>query len=282
MEKINADELYMPQTEIWKWNLKKYAKENSLKEIKNTSFYLTKFEDFPTADNISVLLVRIALADLEGRLSKEKKYVVLQTYYDDGDLSTLDIVRLPLDLHKEIKREYLNKILTENISRQPNLLLSKDTFSRYLTAGGFIDGNEKNIEFYGSSSDFSNKFSIYSVNDIVAYLVKESGLFENVKSKDEGLEKGEEYINRCLDLMKKYKLKSEFYSQLIDLYQLEKIRNKEYVGSHILYSIAMMKSIDKAIKEDKDFLQAFIEEGTEGICREMLIRGIAEILKTSD
>jgi hypothetical protein len=276
--KIDAKELYAPQTEVWERSLKTYAENTGLDSIRHGSFYLTASSgDMPTPENTGTLLVRIALADVEGKLSKESKYVVLQTYYDDGDLGTIDVVRLPLGYHREIVLEYLRNILVEAISRQPESLLSKEGFSRYLTAGGFVEGNEKTIRFQDSSGDFSNRFSTYSVNDIASYLVGESGLFETTES--DGINNGSDYIERCLDIMLKHKLTPEFYSQLIDLYLLKNVREEQHVGSHLLYSLNMMKSIDRAVKEGKDVIEALTLETVEGIGREMLLRGVTERFK---
>jgi hypothetical protein len=275
IQKIDAKELYTFQTELWERNLDKYSNKQNL-DFKKHAFYLAKYDDAaPTPENIGLVLVRLALSDLEDKLSTRKKYVILQTYYDEGDLSTIDVVRLPFRYHREIVKEYLENILTVEISRQAVPL--HESLSRFLTAGGFVEENGDKIKFHGSSGDFSNRFSVYDVNHIASYLTRESGLFENVKP--ENISKGEEYVERCLDIMRQHKLKPEFYSELVKLYLLENVREEKYVGSHLLYSLNLMKSIDRASKEGEDITQVLVEESVEGIGREMMIRGIAERLK---
>ncbi|MEM3405776.1 MAG: hypothetical protein QW117_02260 [Candidatus Pacearchaeota archaeon] len=278
IQKFDAKELYSFQIESWEMALHKYSKENNL-DFKKNAFYLLKSENsISKPEDIGLILVRIALSDLEGKLSKEKKYVILQTYYDEGDLSTIDIVRLPFDMHRKIVEEYLEEILTKEISRQ--FIPLHEGLSRFLTAGGFIEKNVDKIKFYGSSVDFSNRFSTYDTNDIASYLTRESGLFDIVEPPNQQYSnKGKEYIERCLDIMRQHKLKPEFYSQIIDLYILENIRNDEIVRPHLFYSLNLMKSIDKAIKEGKDINQVLAEETAEGIGREMMIKGIEEKLK---
>lgn len=270
--KFKAEDIYFPQIKMWEEALDEYGIKQNL-NFKKKAFYLAKFSEELNIDpyNIATVLIRIALSDLEGKLSKERKYVILQTYYDEGDLTTIDIVRLPLNTHKEIVKEYLEKILPNQISRQ--ILPLDNGYSRFLTAGGFIKGNNNEIEFYGSSGDFSNEFSIFNVNDISSYLVKESDLFSEVKPKN--YEKGKEYIEKCLDIMCKYKLTSEFYSQLVDFY----LQNPKPL-SHIFYSLILMKSIDKAIKENKDIIQIIIEETADGIGKEMVIKGLSKKILT--
>lgn len=275
IQKFDAKELYAPQIELWEMNLSKYSNKQNL-DFKKHAFYLAKSnEAVPKPEDMGLVLVRIALSDLEGKLSSERKYVILQTYYDEGDLSTIDIVRLPFSYHREIVRDYLENILTSEISRQ--IIPLHESLSRFLTAGGFVEGNGNKIKFHDSSGDFSNRFSVYDVNEIASYLTKESELFENVEP--ENIDKGKEYIERCLDIMRQHKLKPEFYSQLVDLYLLENVGEKEYVGSHLLYSLDLMKSIDGAIKGRKDITQVFVEESVEGIGREMMIKKVAERLK---
>ncbi len=98
--------------------------------------------------------------------------MILQTYYDEGDLGTVDVVRLPLSYRREIVKEYLENVLTGEISRQ--VIPLHKSLSRFLTTGGFVEGNGNKIKFHGSSGDFSNRFSVYDVNDIAFYFTRES------------------------------------------------------------------------------------------------------------
>lgn len=274
IQKFDAKELYAPQTELWERNLDRYSDEQKL-AFKKHAFYLSKSsESIPKPEDTGLVLVRMALSDLEGKLSRQRKYVILQTYYDEGDLSTVDVVRLPLGYHREIVKEYLENVLTSDISRQ--IMPLHKSLSRFLTAGGFVEGDGETIKFYGSSGDFSNIFSIYDVNDVASYLASESELFKGVEPHSD---RGKEYVERCLDIMRQHKLKPEFYSQLVDLYLLENVRGDKKVGSHLLYSLNQMKSIDRAIQEGKDIAQVLVEETVEGIGREMMKRGVAERLK---
>jgi len=112
------------------------------------------------------------------------------------------------------------------------------------------------------------------VNDIAAYLTKQSGLFKNVES--ENMDQGKEYINRCLEIMLKYLHKPEFYSQLIDLYHLEPVRHDQYVMPHLLGALVMMKAMDDAFAGRGDFIKNLVKETSEGLGREIFLRGVAE------
>ncbi len=263
-----------PQIKLWERNLNKYSRQNRLNFIKR-AFYLAKSDNpTPSPEDTGLVLVRIALSDLEGRLSSEIKYVILQTYYHEGDLSTIDVVRLPLDYHMDIVKEYLEKILTSDISGQ--VIPFNSGYTRFLTAGGHVKFDGETIKFYDSSISFSNWFSIYDVNEVSSYLVSESELFKNVQPQSE---KGKEYVEICLDIMRQHKLKPEFYSQLIDLYVLENIRKGREIMPNILYSLHLMKSIDRAIKEGKDIYQVLVEEHVEGIGREIIVSIVGRILE---
>jgi hypothetical protein len=282
IQKVDDMNDEFPKIELWKNNLDSYSNKHGL-EFKKQVFYLAKRDEaFSGLDldgaHTGVVLVRMALSDLEGRMNSAKKYVILQTYHNNGDLGTIDVVRLPKDLHREIVKEYLDNILTPEISEQI-VPINNDGLSRFLTAGGLIDSNGENITFKGKSGDFSNKFSVYDVNVVASYLAQESGLFRNVAPKD--VSKGQEYIERCLDIMAKSKLNSEFYVNLVDLYFLENIKIDVGTGPHILYSLHLIKSIDRALAENEnmDIFQIMTEELTEGISRDMLVRGVAEKVK---
>jgi hypothetical protein len=277
IDKVDAKDLkMMPQIQLWEENLDRYGNDNDL-DFKKNAIYLTEHDKtLPTPDDTGLMVVRIAFSDLDGKISTERKYVILQTFYDEGNLSTVDVVRLPLGYHREIVKEYLNKILSSEISRQV-IPLDDDGHSRFLTAGGFLKAGNGKIRFEGSSVDFSNNFSTYDVNDVASYLVDESGLFDDVESKN--LNEGKEYVERCLDIMRTNKFKPEFYSELVDFYHLENVRESKHTGSHILYSLNMMKSIDRAVKEGIDPIQAIVEETVEGMGREIMLRGVAEKIK---
>lgn len=301
IQKIDAKDICMPQSELWEAALDEYSKEKNL-PFKKYAFYLAKSED-ANPDNTGLILVRVALSDLENKISQHKKYVIMQTYYDNGDLSTIDIVKLPKDYHKEIVIEYLTRILSPELSRefasfvpieapegvneraiknivQEDMLKNVGGQSRFLTAGGYAEGDEKNIKFYGSSGDFLDTFSTYNVNEISSYLLSQTPLAESFEPVENA--KGKEYIERCLDIMMKHKLKADFYSQLVDFYLIENVKNKKLTGDHLLYALIMMKSMDRAIMEGKSPLQILTEEMVEGIGREMMIKSVAERMKIRD
>ncbi len=143
----------------WEKNINKYCKDLP---YKRRAFYLTPR-----------LLLRIVLSDMKG------KYVILQSH--EGNLTIIDIIRLPLEYHADIVNEYLK--------------ISGDVLklNRPLIAGGFIEGDGNNIKFYGTSKVFSNYFSGHDVNFIASYLVRKSGLFNNVEPEDDKI--GKEYID---------------------------------------------------------------------------------------
>jgi len=274
--KMPSEDLQMSQTEIWERNLKQYAKENGFeKNLQNAAFYFTD-DTYPAEpEKMPLLLARIALVSPNKKL--DQKYVLLQTYFDNGYLSTIDIASMPLGYHREIITKYMQRILTSELSRQPDFLFDESRAgSRYLTGGGWLEAEDKKARLSGSSGDFGDQISIHSSNDIASYLLAESGLFDNVEGDKES---GRKYIERCLDVMSKHKLTEEFYSALVDMYELENIRHDRHVSGHILGSLHMMKSIDKAYNEGKNIISVLVEEMTEGIGREMLIRGVAENIR---
>ncbi len=273
IEKIDTKGIYAPQIDIWEKNLDRYCKDKKW-NVKNRGFCFLN-SDGPECrpENTSLLVARMAIAETK---NKEKKYVALQTFYDNGRMSTLDIVGMPLEYHKNIVHEYLDKVLTPILSRQ--IVPLEEGLSRFFIAGGFTKQEKKKVKFYGSSGDFSNQFSAYDVNDIAAYIASESGLFEKAGSENSG--KGKEYVEKCLRVMKDHKNKPEFYEKLVDMYFCDVVREKKAVGPHMLYALQMMKSIDRAVEERRDIVEVAVEEMVDGIGRTMMLKGFATGVKS--
>jgi len=284
-QKIDSKELSLPQSEMWRENVKNYLKEKNLEDSIYSDFYLVKNKEkeIPSAENTGLIHVRALLGDVNEKKSSVNKYVLLQSYYNQGDLSTIDLVKLPKKMHQEIAEEYLTKILKPELSHEflphKSKNLSKN-LSRFLIGGGYAKIKNDSISFEGSSGDFGNHYSPHSVNDISAYLIDQAGLYNKIKSTNK--EKGREYIERVLDTMANYKHKKEFYSKLVDLYVKENVREDISVHPHILASLAMMKAYDRAKNKGISLLQAIIEETTDGIGREIMMAGLAERLKKEE
>ena len=260
-----------PQVELWRESFNKYCASKSVTG-KSSAFYLMKSPDQedPEGKNTGLMLARVALSDLEGKLG-ERKYVTLQTFYDDGDFGTIDLVRLPKGMHADIVREYLGSVLPKEIARDIEFD-PQSTNSRFLTAGGHLELIDGKLRFHSSSGSFANRFGTYNVNDIASYLLSQSGLDE-ARSPEE-FPKGQEYLGRCLDLMATHKKTPRFYSGLVDISVKEPALEGEGVGSHLLYSMLLMKSIDRAIAESKPVPQVLAEELTGGIGRDMLFSAV--------
>ena len=232
IRKFDAKELSAPQIEEWERNLDKYSKQYRL-GLKKSAFYLSKSDESnPRPGDPGLILARIVLPNSKDWFGGEK-YVFLQTYSDKDYVSTIDVVGgLRGGWHKEIVREYLD-VLANKIGRHDTrdgfmTVVIREDLEKILTneigrhdiRGGFMTGDRENIEFYGESEQFSNGFFIYStpkkesfesycVNDISAYLIRESGLFESVESED--IDKGREYVERCLNNPMRHLERNCFY-----------------------------------------------------------------------
>ncbi len=274
-----SEDLPMPQSDSWKNNVNRFIENNDIGRTVFDSFYLSKTKEgeSPTEDNTGMILVRALLADLDGNRSKESKYVFLQSFYGEGDLSTIDIVKLPEGYHKDIIDTYLDNILTPDISLD---LMPRDKgeTSRFFAAGGHVETDNEMIEFTDHSQDYGNNISTYCSNDIAAYLVFQSSLSEPV-SMGNNIINGGKFINKNLDMMINHKKTPEFYNQLIDMHILEKIRNGIEVTRVDTGAIAMTKAYDRSITYGVDPIQAIVEEHSGGIGRDILLLSTVENMK---
>ena len=275
LEKILQEDMPMPYTEMWKSAVEEYVKAKSYNDAKFGAIYLCGSDsDTPKPDNTGVVVVRALLADPKGKINKEKKYILLQTYENTGDLSTIDIVNLPLDYHKQIFMEYLSNVMPPTLLNMPKWMITGDGSSRYFICGGISVEKRNMIEFDGSSGDFGKYISIYSSNDIAAFLTKEIGF--NAASKDNNIESGREYIEKCISLMAKNKHKKDFYEELTNMYILQPMRSKTPIIPKTYYSLVIIKAMDRVANEGIDPIQAITEEATEGIAREIIMKTTAE------
>ncbi len=247
-------------------------------DVRKSSYFLVKDEN-------AAILVRIGIIDLERKIKEyESKYVFLQTYFDNGELSTIDIVNMPFAFHKDIYEKFLGinnqfdsdkPVLPKEISRQ---YISNEAFLRYLIAGGFMKLDSDGLKIDGGSGAYSNKIFHYNVNDITSYLIHKSKLF---RVKDmESVERGKKYIDDVLDLMSKYK-GEEFYSKLIDFYVINAKKMDAEIDTLRLAPLLNMKVIDKALREGRDFYEVSVEE-TPRFEKEVLMKSLAYDLKKKD
>jgi len=251
-----------PQDTEWKRTIENYLEREDIGKTFKDSFYLAKSKpnETPFPDNTGLILVHTLLGDLEGKFSKEQKYVLFQTYHNYGDVSTIDVVKLPEEMHRSIVDKYL-----------------EGEIPKAFIAGGHVEADTDKIEFISSSGDYGNIFSRYDVNNIAAYLVSQSEQFKEVKSED--IAKGEEYINKVLDLMINHKSTPEFYSKLVDFYVVDCLREHKTISPHLLAPLVYMKASDRAINEEKPLVQTLVEETTGGIAKEITLKGAAERIK---
>ncbi|MGM5481257.1 MAG: hypothetical protein ACQESE_02495 [Nanobdellota archaeon] len=280
MEFISEEEDSAPQITRWQENVKQYLDNHNLGETSMDSFYLadSKEGEQPNPENTGLILVRSLLSDLENKISDEHKYIMTQTFYNYGDFSTIDLVKLPENYHREILKSYMNNILTPDLS-QDIFPASKEGYSRYLIGGGHVSRDENTITFENTSGDFGNLASAYNINNIAAYLANKSKL--ELEATSENPQQGEEYIQNVLDIMKHHKKSDEFYSKLVDFYFVDAMAEGGVQGT-TTHALTMMKAIDRAQYEQTDFFQTLTEEMSTGIGREFLLKATAYHLKNKD
>jgi len=272
--KFYSEEIPHPAIQDWEEKAGEYLEKNDMGKSAYDAFYLTKSitcsED---PEEAGVVVVRALMGDLEGKMSKEKKYVCFQTFYNQGDLSLIDVVRLPEEMHRDIIRTYVRDVLKEGDPGE----IGDYAFSRFLIAGGHIRPTEKEIFFEGGSGDFGEQIAGYSVNGITAHLLNQSDKLLTTRSKKS--QEGEKYLEKCCDLMIGHKNTPEFYSKMVDMFVADPIKEEVYVGSQQRGAILQMKAYDRAINEGIPFEQALVEEMSGGIGREMLLKGVVASLR---
>lgn len=130
------------------------------------------------------------------------------------------------------------------------------------------------LQFHGSSSDYGSEIFSCNSNDLARYISNMCGFLTNPK-----LERGRSFIEYLLTFMKNHKGDEHFYERFFENLR-ERLSNtgKPLVGNH-LSSLMFMKSADRAVSEDKDYLQMSIEEMSTGFGRFILVSNIAHAME---
>lgn len=267
MMKIDADYQNL-QSAVWKEKIDLYASCNNI-EMLSKEFYLAEYKGkslSDASDNINVIDVRLAFAEPLQR----GKYIVLQTFYNFGDLATIDIVKMPTDKHVNLVQTYINSILIPELTPQEAIRAGEQT--RYFIAGGFAAAPEGKAEFRGSSQDFHNQISVYDVNDLAAYIALQSGLFTGADSVNP--KNGEKYLQACLDLMAEHKTQRDFHSHLIDMFVADVVAEGQRIHPNTIGALVEMKSSDRLNAGEEGYFRLKTEEMVE-IGNEIIAKSVA-------
>jgi hypothetical protein len=182
------------------------------------------------AFEIGGLMARVVLPAEKTMREDEKyeRYVFLQHYGLGQGQNTIDLAWLPLPDHKRIKEAYVKEILQED--------------KAYIAAGGFFCYDKHGINFYTLFSpkhNFPSEISEFYVEDVAAYLIKQSGLKEVNRSISNGLV----YLNACKSIIEKSETKEELYKRLIDFYVKDRIRIERPIIAEHFEAIKKMKEM---------------------------------------
>lgn len=110
------------------------------------------------------------------------------------------------------------------------------------------------ISFSGGSGDYGEKILGWHTNKIACALSN----FCEISVQGDTM-KGQDFFKRILDFMLENKLKNNFYENFVQ----QNIKNC-FTAQHF-GSLVTMKTLDRFIKEDKDFFQILIEEISDGL-----------------
>lgn len=180
-----------------------------------------------------------------------QKYVLGLRFVGFGDMTIVDIVSLSMNYHKEIAFEH-----AKNMGWLPDEFpKNKDKFAviyqvPVMFAGGYVKETENRaIEFFGSSSDFTEVLLGENVNILAGFTASTCGF--TVSNKNES---GADFFEDMLKCMLKYKLQDNFYEQVVAHYI-----NKKFTAQQI-GGLITMKVLDRWTRERKDIIQLLVEE----------------------
>lgn len=205
-------------------------------------------------DSTALMVVRMFIQ----KETKANKYVMGTRFYSFGDLATLDIISLDFPFHREIIAEHTKRF------GWASPVVNADIYHSipFAFVGGFI---EPKLVFVGSSGDYGDNFFGWSSNDVVNSAVAMIRGESNAPDK---------FFEFMLTFMKQHKLQRDFYEKL---YQglLDHLPDKKLHPQH-LGSLVTMKALDRALVDGTDFIQALVEETTDGLGRVIFLANVVK------
>ncbi len=234
-------------------------------------------EEVGNPDKMAIATLRTFIEN-GNRAKDDQKYVVGIRFYSMGDMATIDVISMDKGFHKEIAYEHLKRMGWPSINEQtgkPINHLDETSRTPFAFVGGHLyvkDGEKTNLT--GSSGDYGNSIFFSDSNAIAAYAASACGI--EVTEGDK--EKGEAFVQEILEFMLKHKMQPDFYEQFAK-YVFEKTgRGVSSLTSQHIGALMTMKAADRAISENKDMMQAMVDE-LAGFSRFILVNGIAEKVK---
>ena len=266
MNRLTPKDIPMPLADLIKENAEKYMEKNGI-DLEVQSYVY--FNDAQTPEDTAAIQFNLVIDPSD---TKPNKYVLMQNFQNYGELSNINIFKLPGGNHRNVILDGYNLFLSPDQEIKP---VKTTDHLPYLLAGGYFDPEKKRPIFSGSSEDYGDRIGIHNVNDIANWAYCTAGLEEKEERLD--VKQGLEYVTSTLDMMTQNK-GEHFYSQLIEEYMLKDIRAEQRTHPHVASALTQMKINDRVANENIDYVQATVDE-LQGIQREMMLRSVAERMK---
>lgn len=227
----------------------------------------------PDPDKVALVVCRTFIENSD-RAKNYQKYVVGIRFYSYGDMATIDVISLDKDYHRDICFEHLKRMNWPTIDYlgQTADKLTETTVAPFVFVGGHLQVTDGRVSFSGASGDYGSDIFFSDSNAIAAYVASVCGIEVTAGEK----EKGEVFVQDLLEFILKHKMKKDFYERLVDDV-IEKTPGKKSFTAQHMGSLITMKSWDRSIAEEKDFIRMRIEELTSGgLARYFLVSNVTK------
>lgn len=235
-------------------------------------------EEVGNPEKTSIIVFRTFIEDSRRLRKKGQKYVLLFRFYSFGYMTTVDLISIDKEFHKEIAYEYLKGIdfgffgYSEDQIRRD--MVRAVNFSPYLIVGGYLKiDKEDKVIFSGSSGDFgSDLFAGVDCNDVASVVANSCGIKADMS------DIGKAFVEDILSFSLENKRKKDFYEKFIQ-HVLDKDVSRPFTNS-CLESLLVSKAFDRFVAEERDDIFRLItEEMTEGFSRFVMVSSVAKKMK---
>jgi len=185
---------------------------------------------------------------------------------------TIDLISLDRENHRDIASEHVKRMewpLAENVSGSEKF---ESTYhSPFAVTGGHLRVTDNDsLCFHGDSSDYTDYLLWSKANPVASFIAESLGL-----TVENNTRPGKQFMQKLLSFLQEHKLSDDFYEELAT----KSFTDGGRVTGQQLSAMLTMKSADRVLEEDEDFVSILVNELTGGFSSKIMVANAARQLR---
>jgi hypothetical protein len=159
--------------------------------------------------------------------------------------------------------------LAENVSGSEKF---ESTYhSPFAVTGGHLEMADNGLlRFHGESSDYTDYLLWSKANPVASFIAETLGL-----AVENNTRPGKQFMQKLLSFLQEHKLSDDFYEELA----AKSFTDGERVTGQQLSAMLTMKSADRVLEEDGDFVSILVNELTGEFSSKVMAENVARQLR---